>query len=51
MESHGVAGRIQMTEATRRLLGDRYRLEDRGEVEVKGKGRLRAYLLSEDPDE
>jgi adenylate cyclase len=45
MESHGVAGRIQVTEATYRHLRDRYRFEERGEVEVKGKGRLRTYLL------
>jgi class 3 adenylate cyclase len=47
MESHGVPGRIQVTAATRDRLGDRYRFEDRGEIEVKGKGRLRAYLLAE----
>lgn len=45
MESHGVVGRIQVTEATYRRLSDKYRFEDRGEIEVKGKGRLRTYLL------
>ena len=45
MESHGIAGRIQVSEATYRQLCDRYRFEDRGEIEVKGEGRLRAYLL------
>jgi adenylate cyclase len=45
MEAHGVPGRIQVTEAVRRELGDRFDFEDRGEIEVKGKGRLRAYLL------
>jgi adenylate cyclase len=45
MESTGIAGRIQVTEATYRRLSDRYRFEDRGEIEVKGKGRLRTYLL------
>jgi class 3 adenylate cyclase len=45
MESQGVVGRIQVTEATYRRLGDRFAFEDRGEIEVKGKGRLRAYLL------
>ncbi len=45
MESHGVVGRIQVTEATTRLLPGRYRFEDRGEIEVKGKGRVTAYLL------
>ncbi|HEX5149061.1 MAG TPA: adenylate/guanylate cyclase domain-containing protein, partial [Candidatus Limnocylindrales bacterium] len=45
MESHGVPGRIQVTEATYRRLRDRYRFEDRGEIEVKGKAHQRAYLL------
>jgi guanylate cyclase len=45
MESHGVPGRIQVTESTYRRLRDRYRFEDRGETEVKGKGLIRTYLL------
>lgn len=45
MESHGLPGRIQVSEAVHRRLGERYRFEERGEIEVKGKGRLRAYLL------
>lgn len=45
MESHGLAGRIQVSEATYRRLRNRYEFEDRGEIEVKGKGRRRAYLL------
>jgi class 3 adenylate cyclase len=45
MESHGLPGRIQVTEATFRRLGSAYHFEDRGEVAVKGKGPMRAYLL------
>ncbi|TAJ99542.1 MAG: adenylate/guanylate cyclase domain-containing protein [Chloroflexota bacterium] len=45
MESHGLPGRIQVTEATYQRLREAYRFEDRGEVAIKGKGRLRAYLL------
>ncbi len=45
MESHGVAGRIQVTEATAQRLAGRYRFEERGEIEIKGKGRLTTYLL------
>jgi class 3 adenylate cyclase len=45
MESHSLPGRIQVTEPTYERLRDRYRFEDRGEIEVKGKSRLRAYLL------
>ncbi|MDO8484520.1 MAG: adenylate/guanylate cyclase domain-containing protein [Candidatus Limnocylindrales bacterium] len=45
MESHGLAGRIQVSESAYRRLYDQYEFEDRGEIEVKGKGRRRAYLL------
>jgi adenylate cyclase len=45
MESHGVVGRIQVTEATHQRLADRYRFEERGEIDVKGKGRIKTYLL------
>jgi class 3 adenylate cyclase len=45
MESSGLPGRIQVTAATYERLRDRYRFEERGEIEVKGKGRLMAYLL------
>ena len=45
MESHGLAGRIQVSEATYRRLCDQYEFEERGEIELKGKGRRRAYLL------
>jgi guanylate cyclase len=45
MESSGVPGRIQVTERTYARLKDLYHFEDRGEVDVKGKGRLRTYLL------
>jgi class 3 adenylate cyclase len=46
METHSLAGRIQVTAATYERLRDRYRFEERGEIEVKGKGRLPAYLLT-----
>ena len=45
MESNGLPGRIQVTEGTYQRLRGRYGFEERGEIEVKGKGRLRAYLL------
>ena len=45
MESNGLPGRIQVTEATFERLRGRYGFEERGEIEVKGKGRLRTYLL------
>jgi class 3 adenylate cyclase len=45
MESHGVPGRIQVTERAYQLLRDRYRFEPRGAIEVKGKGTMSPYLL------
>ena len=45
MESHGVAGRIQITEATHRKLRDRYATEERGVVDVKGKGPMTTWWL------
>jgi adenylate cyclase len=45
MESQGIPGCIQVTETTYALLKDRYRFESRGEIAVKGKGTMNAYLL------
>jgi adenylate cyclase len=46
MESHGVAGRVQMTQATRqRLLGEPFRLEERGAVDLRGKGPMTTWFL------
>jgi adenylate cyclase len=46
MESHGIPGEIQVGEEAHRRLRDRYAFEPRGEIEIKGKGRRAAYLLS-----
>ncbi|MBD3307629.1 hypothetical protein GF339_14425 [candidate division KSB3 bacterium] len=45
MESHGVPGEIQVTKTTHDLLEDSYTFENRGLVEIKGKGRMQVYLL------
>jgi len=46
MESHGVPGRIQVTEATRQRLGENFLLERRGRIEVKGKGAMATWFLN-----
>ena len=46
MESHGIPGRIQVSHYTYDLLHDKYEFEDRGEIEIKGKGQMRTYLLT-----
>jgi adenylate cyclase len=45
MESHGSAGKIQVTEEARKLLADKYAFEPRGTVEVKGKGAMELFYL------
>lgn len=45
MESHGVPGKIQITESTHEILKGKFDLEDRGIIEVKGKGKMRTYLF------
>ena len=45
MESHGVPGAIQVTAAVRDRLADRYDLVERGEIDVKGRGRMRTWML------
>lgn len=46
MESHGVAGRIQMTDSTRQGLGEPFLVEKRGVIEVKGKGEMSTWFLN-----
>ena len=47
MESHGISGRIQVTEEVRRRISDRFQVEERGEIAVKGKGTVRTYLIAD----
>ena len=46
MESHGIAGRIQMSESTRQALNQPFSLEHRGFIEVKGKGEMSTWFLN-----
>lgn len=45
MESHGIPDAIQVTADTYEFLRDKYILEERGAIEVKGKGEMTTYLL------
>lgn len=47
MESHGVAGRIQLTARAGERLRARYALTARGAIDVKGRGPMETYLLGE----
>jgi hypothetical protein len=43
MESHGAAGEIHLSDACRPALDGAFELEERGVVEVKGKGPMRTW--------
>jgi class 3 adenylate cyclase len=46
MESNSFPMKINVSESTYDLVKGRFEFTDRGEVEVKGKGKLRMFLLS-----
>jgi len=46
MESHGVSGRIQVTDSTRQRLGEPFMLEERGGIDVKGMGKMHTWFLN-----
>ena len=46
MESYSLPGRIQVSEATKRLLEKSHRLEYRGEIDIKGKGKAPTWFLA-----
>lgn len=45
MESHGLPGAVQISEATAGRLGSGFRVADRGVIDVKGKGPMRTWWL------
>jgi adenylate cyclase len=45
MESQGVPGRIQITEATHRLIQKEFHCERRGTLQVKGRGDMETWFL------
>ena len=45
MESHGMPGAIQLTEAAQRRLAAGFRMTARGTIEVKGKGAMPTWFL------
>ena len=51
MESHGIPGTIQVSERAHAQLASAFEFEDRGVIEIKGKGPLRTYLLIGPKDE
>jgi class 3 adenylate cyclase/CHASE3 domain sensor protein len=47
MESHGVAGQIHVSEAVYEHIKDRFKVEPRGDIEIKGKGPMPTYLVDD----
>ena len=45
MESHGRPGEIHVTQAVRDGLNDQFDFQDCGELDIKGKGRMRTFIL------
>ena len=50
LESHGLPGEIQVSAAVKAGLGDGFLCEPRGEIEVKGVGRIETWLLKSCPE-
>ena len=45
METYGLPGRVHVSAATRQALGNAFRFEPRGPLEIKGKGPMETYFL------
>ena len=45
MQLHGVAGAVQISADTSRLLSGKFLLQARGKIAIKGKGEMETYLL------
>jgi adenylate cyclase len=48
LESHGLPGEIQVSDAVKEALGDSFVSKPRGPIEVKGVGRLETWFLKEE---
>jgi class 3 adenylate cyclase len=46
MESHGIPNKIHMSADTASIIKDRFAIESRGIMEIKGKGPMETFLLS-----
>lgn len=44
-ESHGIPGKIQISQSTYELVKNKFQFEDRGPIHIKGKNDQNAYLL------
>jgi adenylate cyclase len=47
MESHGLAGEVQLTAATHALVQHEFECELRGVLAIKGKGELEVWIVAD----
>jgi len=45
MESHGIAGQVQVSDAVQQRLQSQYHFKSRGAIDLKGKGMMHTYFL------
>jgi adenylate cyclase len=45
MESHGLVGKVQVSESTYNLISDKFNFTKRAEIDVKGKGMMQTYIV------
>ncbi|MGK7918950.1 MAG: ammonium transporter [Trichodesmium sp.] len=45
MESHGIPGVIQVSDITYQILAEKFLFTERGLIDIKGKGYMKAYIL------
>jgi class 3 adenylate cyclase len=50
MESTGIPGRIQVTPNVAKAAAEHFEFEDRGAIQVKGKGEMQTFLLTQSTD-
>ena len=46
LESHGVAGRIHVSDTVKARLDPLFRFEERGEIDLKGRGNVTTFFLT-----
>jgi len=45
LESHGIPGKIQISETTKELINENYFIKERGEIELRNHSRIRTWFL------
>jgi adenylate cyclase len=51
LESQGIAGRVQVSDEVRNRLGAEWPIDDRGIIEIRGRGPMHTWLLRSEPAE